>query len=64
MALKLKFAPLDLVLALHKEEIERHQHIDLSFSTYPSSYCIFLGLENPMSDSPWNENFALGDGWH
>jgi hypothetical protein len=59
--LKLQVAPLDLVLALHVKEIERHRRIYLS-STYPSSYCVLIGLEKPLTDSLWNENLALGTG--
>jgi hypothetical protein len=58
--LKLQVAPLDLVLALHVKEIERHRRIYLS-STYPSSYCILVGLEKPLSDSLWNDSFDFGN---
>jgi len=58
MTLKLQVDALDLVLALHVEEIERHQRIALS-STYPTRYCILIGLEKPLSDSLWNDNLAL-----
>jgi hypothetical protein len=30
-------------------------------STYPSSYCITIGLEQPLSDSLWNDIFDLGN---
>jgi len=60
--LKLQVAPIDLVLgslALHVKEIDQHQRMYLS-STYPSSYCIIIGLEKPLSDSLWNDNLAWG----
>jgi hypothetical protein len=59
--LKLQVAALDLVLALHVEEIERHRRMYL-LSTYPSRYCILIGLEKPLSDSLWNDNLAWGIG--
>jgi hypothetical protein len=43
---------------LHVKEIERYKRIALS-STYPSSYCILIGLEKPLSDSLWNANLDL-----
>jgi hypothetical protein len=43
---------------LHVEEIERYKLIALS-PTYPSRYCILIGLEKPLSDSLWNDNLDL-----
>jgi hypothetical protein len=43
---------------LHVEEIERYERMALS-PTYPSSYCILIGLEKPLSDSLWNDNLDL-----
>ena len=43
---------------MHVEEIERYKRIALS-PTYPSSYCILIGLEKPLSDSLWNESLDL-----
>ena len=58
--LKLQVAPLELVLTLHERAIERHQQIDLS-STYPSWYCILIGVGKPLSDSLWNDSFDVGN---
>ena len=55
--LKLQVAALiELVLALHERAIERHRRMYLS-TTYPSRYCILIGLEIPLSDSVWNDNW-------
>jgi hypothetical protein len=59
LMLKLQVAVLDLVLALHVEEIERHRRMCPS-STYPTRYCILIGLEKPLSDGLWNDNFDFG----
>ena len=61
LMLKLQVAALDLVLVLHVKEIERHRRMYLS-STYPSRYCILIGLEKPLSDRLWNDNLALRTG--
>ena len=54
---------LELVLALHEEEIDQHQRIDLYHRpVHHASYFILIGLENPLSDSVWNNNLALGAG--
>ena len=58
MTLKHQLPPQELVLALHEGVIKRHQRIALS-STNPSSYCILIGLEKPLSDSLWNESLDL-----
>jgi hypothetical protein len=30
-------------------------------STYPSRYCIIIGLEKPLSGTLWNDSFDLGN---
>jgi hypothetical protein len=62
LMLRLQVAALELVLALHERASERHRHRRMYLSmTYPSRYCIIIGLEKPLSDSLWNDNFDLGN---